>query len=167
MSTSWFKLRGYGTSGEYMRELIRQDQDKRQFKAHLLVGMRSGVGGGRWMPVFCPLAPKRVSPQARLKPILRSPQARADIEDALVYHVQEAPHMADAFLDALEKAVTHIQRAPGTGSPRHVQELGLPGLRFWGLSKFPFSLFYIEQAGQLWVIRLVHMSRDIPASLQD
>lgn len=36
---------GYGTSSEYMRELIRQDQDKRQFKAHLLVGMQSGVEG--------------------------------------------------------------------------------------------------------------------------
>ena len=36
---------GYGTASEYMRELIRQDQDKRQFKAHLLVGMRSGVEG--------------------------------------------------------------------------------------------------------------------------
>jgi antitoxin ParD1/3/4 len=36
---------GYGTSSEYMRELIRRDQDKRQFKAHLLVGMSSGVDG--------------------------------------------------------------------------------------------------------------------------
>ena len=75
--------------------------------------------------------------------------------------------MANAFLDALEKAVTRIQRAPGTGSPRYAQELGLSGLRFWGLNKFPFSLFYIEQADHLWVIRLVHMSRDVPASLQN
>ncbi len=75
--------------------------------------------------------------------------------------------MANAFLDALEKAVAHIQRAPGSGLPRYAQELGLPGLRFWVLNKFPFSLFYVEQAEHLWVIRLVHMSRDIPASLQD
>ena len=102
-----------------------------------------------------------------MKPVLRSPQARVDIEDALDYFQLEAPHMANTFLDALEKAVKHIQRAPGTGSLRYAQELGLSGLRFWGLGKFPFSLFYIEQADHLWVIRLVHMSRDIPASLQD
>lgn len=36
---------GYGTSSEYMRELIRRDQDRRQFKEHLLVGMRSGIEG--------------------------------------------------------------------------------------------------------------------------
>lgn len=74
--------------------------------------------------------------------------------------------MANAFIDALEKAVAHIQRSPSTGSPRYAQDLGLSGLRFWGLSKFPYSLFYIEQADHLWVIRLVYMSRDIPASLQ-
>ena len=102
-----------------------------------------------------------------MKPVLRSPLARADIEDALDHYKQEAPHVANAFLDALEKAVKHIQRAPGTGSPRYAQELGLSGLRFWGLSKFPFSLFYIEQADHLWVVRLVHMSRDIPTSLRD
>ena len=101
-----------------------------------------------------------------MKPVLRSPQARADIEDALDYYQLEAPHMVSAFLDALENAVNHIQRAPGTGSPRYAQDLGLAGMRFWGLNKFPFSLFYIEQPDHLWVIRLVHMSRDIPASLQ-
>jgi len=52
-------------------------------------------------------------------------------------------------------------------SPRYSQERGLSGSQFWGLGKFPFSLFYIEQADCLWVIRLLHMSRGIPASLQD
>jgi antitoxin ParD1/3/4 len=36
---------GYGTSSEYVRELIRHDQDRRQFKEHLLIGMRSGIDG--------------------------------------------------------------------------------------------------------------------------
>jgi antitoxin ParD1/3/4 len=39
------QTKGYGTSSEYMRELIRRDQDRRQFKEHLLVGMRSGIEG--------------------------------------------------------------------------------------------------------------------------
>ena len=36
---------GYGTSSEYVRELIRRDQDRLQFKEHLLLGLRSGVEG--------------------------------------------------------------------------------------------------------------------------
>ena len=52
---------GYGTSSEYMRELIRQDQDKRQFKAHLLVGMQSGVEGARDAGFFADLRQRVVT----------------------------------------------------------------------------------------------------------
>lgn len=36
---------GYGTSSEYVRELIRRDKDRRQFKEHLLAGLCSGAAG--------------------------------------------------------------------------------------------------------------------------
>jgi antitoxin ParD1/3/4 len=36
---------GYGTSSEYVRELIRRDKDRREFKEHLLAGLRSGTAG--------------------------------------------------------------------------------------------------------------------------
>ena len=36
---------GYGTSSEYVRELIRQDRDRRQFKAFLVAGLESGQAG--------------------------------------------------------------------------------------------------------------------------
>lgn len=97
---------------------------------------------------------------------LRSAQAQSDIEDALAWYQTEAPHMVTRFLVALEKSVAHIQRASGTGSPRYAHELDIPGLRFWPLGKFPYSLFYIEHEDHLLVLRLVHMSRDIPATLQ-
>ena len=101
------------------------------------------------------------------KQALRSALAQADIEDALAYYLAEAPHMVGVFVDALEIAVAHVQRAPGTGSPRYAHELDIPGLRFWSLRKFPYSLFYLEHENHLLFIRLVHMSRDIPAWLQE
>lgn len=104
---------------------------------------------------------------AAIKPALRSTQARLDIEAAQDYYALHAPHMVASFVDALERAVAHIQRSPGTGSPRYASELDLPGLRFWTLNRFPYALFYLEQVDHLLVIRLVHMSRDIPASLRD
>ena len=70
------------------------------------------------------------------------------------------------FADALEKAVTHIQREPGTGSARYAHELDIPGLRFWLMGRFPYGLFYLEHEDHLLLVRLVHMSRDIPASLR-
>ncbi len=37
--------RGYGTSSEYVRELIRRDQDRQSLRAMLLEGARSGQEG--------------------------------------------------------------------------------------------------------------------------
>jgi antitoxin ParD1/3/4 len=36
--------RGYGTSSEYVRELIRKEQDRRHLRGLLLAGASSGVG---------------------------------------------------------------------------------------------------------------------------
>ena len=38
------RSRGYGTSSEYVRELIRKDQDRQQLRALLLEGAASGRG---------------------------------------------------------------------------------------------------------------------------
>lgn len=100
------------------------------------------------------------------KQVIRSTQAQLDVQEALAYYQFAAPHAVDAFLNALQRAVAHIQRAPGTGSPRYAIDLDIPGLRFWLLSKFPYGLFYLEQDDQVLVIRLVHMAQDIPASLR-
>ena len=101
-----------------------------------------------------------------MKKAVRSALARSDIQVALDFYVQEAPHVAYAFIDALEKAVAQIERQPALGSPRYALELGIPKLRHWRLSRFPYAIFYLEQSAQVSVIRLVHLSRDIPASLQ-
>ena len=37
-------VRGYGTSSEYVRELIRRDQDRQQLQALLLAGAASPLG---------------------------------------------------------------------------------------------------------------------------
>lgn len=50
------------------------------------------------------------------------------------------------FVAALEKAVGQIERQPGLGSPR-------------------YALFHLDKVVHLQVVRLVHMSRDIPLSL--
>lgn len=36
---------GYGTSSEYVRELIRKDQDRKRLRAILLQGAQSGLAG--------------------------------------------------------------------------------------------------------------------------
>lgn len=38
------EARGYGTSSEYVRELIRKDQDRQRLRSLLLEGAASGAG---------------------------------------------------------------------------------------------------------------------------
>ena len=102
-----------------------------------------------------------------MKPAFRSALAQSDIQAAVDFYRLEAPHALGGFINALEKATLHIERAPGTGSPRYAQELNLPGLRFWPLTRQPYVLFYMEHHAHLSVIRLAHMRRDVPALLQD
>ena len=102
-----------------------------------------------------------------MKPLVRKLQADLDIEQALAYYAAEVPHMELSFLDALEKAYLHIQRHPGTGSLRYAHALDIPGLRFWPCQRFPQMVFYIERYDHIALVRVLHGSRDIPATLQN
>lgn len=102
-----------------------------------------------------------------MKPLVRLEQADLDVEQALDFYLAEAPHMAFSFLDALEKAYLHIQRNPGTGSLRYAHALDIPGLRFWPCQRFPQMVFYVERNDHIALVRVLHGSRDIPASFQD
>ncbi len=100
-----------------------------------------------------------------MKPLVRRERADLDVQEAVDYYVQNAPEHALAFIDALEQIYRHIQRQPGTGSPRYAHELNLPGLRFLGCKRFPYLVFYFERKEQIDVWRVLHGSRDMPAWL--
>lgn len=102
-----------------------------------------------------------------MKPAVRSALAEADIKSTLAFYAVESMQLALEFIDALEHATQHIETHPATGLPRYSHALNIPQLRCWPLRKFPFALFYIEHGTNLDVIRLVHLHRDIPASLRD
>jgi toxin ParE1/3/4 len=104
----------------------------------------------------------------KLKPIIRRTRAEQDVLEAAEYYVaQEAPQAALDFIDELEAALTHIQKNPGPGSPRYAHSLNLPGLRSWSCKRFPYLVFYFEQADCIDVWRVLHGKRDIPVWLQD
>jgi toxin ParE1/3/4 len=103
----------------------------------------------------------------KTKPVIPRALALRDVEQAVAYYVDEgAPSATLGLIDALEKAYAHIGRHPATGSPRYAHELGLPGLRFWPLTRYPHGVFYIEKADHIDVWRVLHGQRDIPAWLQ-
>ncbi|WP_445947850.1 type II toxin-antitoxin system RelE/ParE family toxin [Sphingorhabdus sp.] len=103
-----------------------------------------------------------------MKPVTLRKLAEADVDAALAYYLSEAgADTALAFVEQLEQANQRISNDPAIYSPRWGAELNLPGLRSLRLSKFPYVIFYIEQADHIDVWRVLHAQRDIPAYLQD
>lgn len=104
----------------------------------------------------------------KTQPIIPRTQANRDVEDAVAYYLGEAGEaVALGFIDALQRAYSHISRHPGTGSPRYAHELNLPGLRYWPMTGYPHLVFYVEQSDHIDVWRVLHGHRDIPAWMQE
>lgn len=104
----------------------------------------------------------------KIKPVVPREQANQDVDEAITYYLEEGTaSVALDFIDALERAYTHMGRHPGTGSLRYGHELDLPGLRSWALSRFPYLVFYVEAPDHIDVWRVLHEQRDIPAWMQD
>lgn len=102
------------------------------------------------------------------KPVIPRELANRDVDGAIAYYLDEgADQAALSFIDALERAYTHIGRHPASGSPRYAHELNLPGLRFWPLTRFPHLVFYFEHTDHVDVWRVLHGQRDIPAWMHE
>lgn len=102
------------------------------------------------------------------KPVQFRELATFDLESASSYYVADADvATAIRFVDAVEAAANRIGRNPRLESLRFAYELAVPDLRVVAAGRFPYLLFYLERETSVDVWRLLHTSRDIPASLQD
>ncbi len=94
--------------------------------------------------------------------------AARDIDVAVSHYLQEGgAALATRFVAALAEAYRHIRRFPATGALRYAAALGIAGLRFWPLNKFPYLVFYVEREDPVDVLKVLHAQRDSPAWLRD
>lgn len=104
----------------------------------------------------------------KAKAVVPREQANRDVDDAVTYYLSEATQaVALGFIDALERAYTHIGCHPATGSPRYAHELNLPGLRTRPLMRYPYLVFYVERPDHIDVGRVLYGQRDVPAWMQE
>jgi len=93
--------------------------------------------------------------------VLRA-EADREIDAARDHYMAEGGFdIADGFIEALEAAFRHVSLHPGTGSPRYGHKLSVPGLRSWGLPRFPYIVFYIDMPDHIDVVRVLHSAMDI------
>ena len=102
------------------------------------------------------------------KKVIPRAQVSADVDSAIGHYLAEgASDAALGFIDALEQAYAYLSRNAATGSPRYGHELGLPGLRAWPLTTYPFLVFYLEREDHIDVWRVLHTRRDIPQRMTE
>lgn len=91
--------------------------------------------------------------------------AASDIDRAVAHLLDEAGQtLALEFVDALERSVEQIRRAPHLGSLWYSYELGIPELRVWHVKRFAYLTFYVPSGERLDVWRVLHSRRDIPGA---
>lgn len=99
--------------------------------------------------------------------VVTTRQADRDIVDA-VDHLREAgaDDAAYELIDELREVSRRIVQFPSIGSARFALETGIHELRDVALRRFPYVVFYSDDVDAVRVHRVLHSSRDIPASLQ-
>jgi toxin ParE1/3/4 len=101
-----------------------------------------------------------------MKPLVIQRRALRDMEQARTYYEEHAVHMVINLVCELDAALLHLQRNPGTGSPRWGLQLGLAGLRVWRFDQFPYLIFYFDHPRKIEVVRVLHQSKNIPQHLE-
>ncbi|MGH3562112.1 MAG: type II toxin-antitoxin system RelE/ParE family toxin [Mycobacterium sp.] len=103
-----------------------------------------------------------------IKPVIPRDRATQDVEHAIDYYLDEgAAQAASDLIDALLATYRMIGLHPGIGSPRYGYELDIPGLRGRALEHFPYTVLYVDRAGHIDVLRVLHQRRDIPELLRN
>ena len=102
------------------------------------------------------------------KPVTRGLQATRDIFAAVDhYRFVVSADQASRFVNALEEAYRSIAQFPSAGSPRYGHVSKVTDLRTWPVSGFPYVILYVEGESSIDVLRVLHTSRDIPATLRE
>lgn len=99
--------------------------------------------------------------------VVTTRRAGDDIDEAAKrYQLDGGIDVAMRYIEALEDVVRLISEFPSIGSTRFATELGIDDLRAQALNRFPYLVFYTDDADAVRVHRVLHEKRDVPAELR-
>jgi toxin ParE1/3/4 len=97
-----------------------------------------------------------------------NPQADRDLDEHYLFIRKDSPQAAVRLLRAADATFRQLARMPQLGAVYPIERPDLAGLRVWQVKGFPNHLiFYRPIHDGIEVIRVLHGSRDIPASLNE
>ncbi len=87
-------------------------------------------------------------------PVDFRPEARAELRDGYDWYEGRRTGAGVRFMAAVQAAIDHVAAFPQSG------RVMLDDIRRTLVLKFPYALFYREEAGRIIVISVFHTSRD-------
>lgn len=95
--------------------------------------------------------------------------AENDILAQVEWYVERGlPDVARRFFVAAYEAIEALAAMPLAGTPKHLDNPELQGLRAWPVKGFElFQIYYIAEPDMLTVIRVLHGRRDVRGMLED
>jgi toxin ParE1/3/4 len=89
-----------------------------------------------------------------MKPVVFHPEARAELDAAVAYYEAQRPGLGLDCQAHVEQVINEIQQYPGRGT-----SVQAAGLRRRLVSKFPYSVFYLEHDSAIEIIAVAHHRR--------
>lgn len=87
-------------------------------------------------------------------PIRLIPEAKFELESAVEWYESQRPGLGIAFLDAVKKRLLGIAATP------QMHTIVYKEVRKGVVRKFPYIIYYREQADELLVISIFHTAQD-------
>ena len=101
-----------------------------------------------------------------MKRVYLGPRLGRDIDNAADFYEMESATLAMRFMAAFGDAVRLIRAHPKIGSPIYGVMRDFKDMRALSTNVFPYLLFYTEFRGRLILVRLLHMSRNLPIAFR-
>lgn len=110
----------------------------------------------------------RSRPAAEVLPAQFRRRATNDVDEAVSCCIAQAgAEVATRLVDQLERTIRQLELNPEIGSLRFAFELDVPGVRSFRVDGFAHLIFYLIRTDHLDVLRVLHASRDVPATLRE
>jgi toxin ParE1/3/4 len=94
-----------------------------------------------------------------MRALRRHPLVRADIADAINWYEDQQPGLGVEFARDLLVHYRHLVRDAEQYAVRFAD------VRRMNLDRFPYGLFYVIRENEIWLLAVLHASRDIHSVL--
>ncbi len=99
-----------------------------------------------------------------LREAVRECEARENLSATVAHYAEENVEVAERFLEAAEGAFNLLSEQPELDRRyEDALDADLQQLRVWPIRGFPYLIFYNLRESDLFVVAVIHSSRDLPA----